>query len=397
MLDEREYQAERAEQQAREGGVVARRSRRGFDRPTVPEPVAQRPIRKSLPHEWFIDHGANAEMRWEAMRGQGEITPVDRFFVRNHTSTPTIDPSTYRLVVTGDGIAHRASFSLDDLTALSSTEITAAIECAGNGRSLFKDQQASAVPGTPWKLGGIGVGRWRGVLLGEVLDRLGVRRDAIDVMPVGLDGNYVDDGVDHGRVRRPMPIAKAMDDVLLAYEMNWQQLPADHGFPLRVVVPGWAGVASVKWVGSIEVSTRPLFSPWNTSMYRMTGPEYVADSPPLAEQPVKSAFELAWGAPIDRGAPVELHGRSWSGRGSVRSVEVSTDGGASWRLAQTYGPNRPRAWVRWSITWDEPARGEHELLARATDSAGLTQPDAVRFNDNGYQFWAVARHPVTVR
>ena len=154
--------------------------------------------------------------------------------------------------------------SYDQLSRLETREITAAIECAGNGRRFFADQQGTPAPGTQWRLGAIGLARWRGVPLSAVLERAGVRPDAVDVMPEGLDNRVSADGADQGHVRRPLPIAKALDDALLAFEMNGEELPPDHGFPARIVVPGWIGVASIKWVGSIEVSSTPLSSPWST-------------------------------------------------------------------------------------------------------------------------------------
>ena len=120
----------------------------------------------------------------------------------------------------------------------------------------------------------------------------------------------VSNGVDQGHVRRPLPVGKALDDVLVAYEMNGEPLPPDHGAPARLVVPGWVGIASIKWLGRIEVSRSPLFSPWNTTSYRMTGAAYPPDSPPLTTQPVKSAFELAWGAELPAGQPHLLTGRA---------------------------------------------------------------------------------------
>jgi DMSO/TMAO reductase YedYZ molybdopterin-dependent catalytic subunit len=344
-------------------------------------------IHKPLPPEWFIRHDTSAEMRWEAMRGQGTAVPTERFFVRNHTSTPLIDAKTYRLELFGRGLQGGArSFSYDELTALPSVEKTVAIECAGNGRRLFPAQQRMEVPGTQWGLGAVGVARWRGVPLAEVLERAGIREDAVDVMPMGLDASYVADGVDHGRVRRPLPVGKALEDVILAYEMNGETLPPDHGFPVRLVVPGWIGIASVKWVGSIEVSTRRLWSPWNTKWYPNS----------FSEQVVKSAFELPWDGVLPLGRRRELHGRSWSARGPIERVEVSTDGGASWRRAQLHGPNRRSGWARWTVPWTPRRRGRSELLARATDASGLRQPDRVPFNCEGYLFWAVARHPVTI-
>jgi DMSO/TMAO reductase YedYZ molybdopterin-dependent catalytic subunit len=351
-------------------------------------------IVKPLPPEWFDRLDTNAEMRWEGMREHGETVPTERFFVRNHTSTPLIDPATYRLELFGSGLRRPRAFSLDELLALPSRDVTAVLECAGNGRSFFAGQQAEPAPGSTWRMGAVGVARWRGVPLAEVLERAGILPTAVDAMPEGLDPPFVEDGVDYGHVRRPLPIGKALDDVLLAYEMNGEALPPDHGAPLRLVVPGWIGIASVKWVGRIEVADRPLFSPWNTTMYRMSGPSYPPDSPPLTEPGVKSAFELPWGAALPAGRTHLLHGRSWSGAGAIERVDVSADGGATWdgaRLELTNG-----AWTRWSLPWTPRRPGEHELLARATDVAGRSQPDAVPFNDNGYLFWAVVRHPVRV-
>ena len=130
-------------------------------------------------------------------------------------------------------------------------------QCAGNGRSFFAAQQGQPVPGTPWRLGAIGVAAWRGVPLSVVLERAGITREAVDVMPSGLDPDLVMAAVSYGRVRRPIPVAKALDDVILAYEMNGEPLPPDHGYPVRVIVPHWAGIASIKWVGQIEVSATP--------------------------------------------------------------------------------------------------------------------------------------------
>ena len=358
------------------------------------------PIVKPLPPEWFIPIGTNAEMRWEAMAGQGYVTPAERFFVRNHTATPRIDPHTWRLRISGTGLRRPEGIelSLRELQRLGSERRTAAIECAGNGRSFFTSQQGTPTTGSQWGLGAVGVARWRGVPLGAVLDRAGITRRAVDVMPEGLDATVVSNGVDQGHVRRPLSVGKALDDVLLAYEMNGAPLPPDHGAPVRLVVPGWVGIASIKWLGRIEVSDQPLFSAWNTTQYRMTGGDYPADSPPLTTQPVKSAFELPLGATLPAARRIVLHGRSWSGAAAIRRVEVRVDGDpdGAWRHARLHGPNLPQAWVRWSVDWRPPGPGAYALLARATDRAGTTQPDTVPFNANGYQFWAVARHPVTV-
>ncbi|WP_018657314.1 sulfite oxidase [Actinomadura flavalba] len=374
---------------------------------TVPAGTAHAagPIVKPLPPDLLTPRGTNAETRWDAMRGQGYFTPNDRFFVRNHTSTPRIDASTWRLRLWGTGLrgapdeARAVEITYEQLRRLPAVTIAAAIECTGNGRSLYTTQQGQTVSGTAWGLGAIGVARWTGVRLSTLLERAGLTRDAVDVLPRGLDDPFTDGGADQGRVRRPLPVAKALSDVIVAYAMNGVPLPPDHGFPARLVVPGWVGIASIKWLGDIEVSRTPLSSPWDTRYYRLFGEGYPeTGSAPLTRMNVKSAFELAWNAELDARTQV-LHGRSWSGNGPVRRVSVSTDGGRHWRPAAVRLDDafHPRGWVRWTVPWRPPGPGRHELLARATDLAGTTQPDVARHNTLGYLFGAVARHPVTVK
>ncbi|MFF4882241.1 sulfite oxidase [Streptomyces nigra] len=365
--------------------------------------AAAGPIVKPLPPEWFIQRGTNAETRWEALRGTGHHTPNNRFFVRNHTATPVLDAGDWRLRLWGDGLRgtpaedRPVEFGYDDLRALPSVTRTAFVECAGNGRSHYTTQQGETVSGTAWTLGAIGVARWRGVRLADVLRRAGLVRHAVDVQPRGLDAEYVSGGESLGRVRRPLPLAKALDDVLLAYEMNGEPLPYDHGYPVRVLVPSWVGIASIKWVGDIQVSAQPLFSPWNTQFYRLFGPAHPPEgSAPLTRQTLKSAFELADGATFAAGRGHVLHGRSWSGAGGVARVDVSTDGGTTWRRADLHDRPRAGTWTRWSVPWRPTGRGATHLLARATDTAGRRQPDVSVPNTQGYLFDAVVRHPVTV-
>ncbi|MET8154393.1 sulfite oxidase [Actinoplanes sp. NPDC049668] len=360
----------------------------------APARAAAGPIVKPLPPELFNVLGTNAEMRWSAMADQGYLVPIDRFFVRNHTSTPIIDPADWRLRLFGAGLRHGpVDFSYDDLRRLPSETITSAVECAGNGRSYFTSQQGQTVSGTAWKLGGIGVARWRGVRLSTVLRRAGLGRNAVDVLPSGLDPNFVTGGVDLGPVHRPLPVRKALHDVLLAYEMNGEPLPADHGRPVRLIVPHWIGIASIKWLGSIEVSDAPLFSPWNTQFYRLFGADHPAEGKPFDRQVIKSAFELDQDAQLPAGEHTRLRGRSWSAGGAIRHVEVSTDGGTHWRRARKVGGSEGAAWQRWELDW-RPAAGEHVLLARATDVRGNTQPDTTVHNQLGYLFDAVVRHRV---
>ena len=355
-------------------------------------------IVKPLPPELFTVRGTNAETNFAALRSTGLLTPADRFFVRNHTVTPRIDAAGWRLTVWGSGLTGSAvDFTYDQLRALPSVTRTAFVECAGNARSFYSTQQNQQVSGTAWTLGAIGTARWRGVRLADVLRRAGIGRNAVDVLPRGLDDEVVSDGTNLGRVRRPLPVAKALDDVVLAYEMNGRPLPPDHGYPVRMIVPSWVGIANIKWVGDIEVSAEPLLSPWNTGLYRLFGPAYPPEgSAPLTRQTLKSAFELAPGASVPVYRRQVLTGRSWSGGAPVRTVEVSTDGGARWRHARLRDEPRSGSWVRWSADWLPKERGPAVLLARATDRTGRTQPDLAVHNTQGYLFDAVVRHGVHV-
>ncbi|MGH3814773.1 MAG: molybdopterin-dependent oxidoreductase [Pseudonocardiaceae bacterium] len=345
---------------------------------------------KPVTEDTFILRSTNAEMRWEQMRNHGYTTPNELFFIRNHTTTPRIDRAAWRLRVAGTGVAAPLELSYDDLlTVPAETRVTRFVDCAGNGRVFFSEVGGQMAKGNQWRLGAIGVAEWTGVPLGAVLERAKVKRSARDVMPEGLDDR---------RVRRPLPLAKAMaDDTLLVYAMNGEELPPDHGAPVRALVPGWVGVANVKWVSRVEVSEQPLFSEWNTTSYVLVGPSYAAQGPSqgpvIGPQVVQSALELPWPATLPGGNQT-LHGRSWSGAGMIARVEVRIDQGP-FRAARLEDPNEPMAWVRWSFGW-EATPGAHTVSVRATDTRGNVQPDRVPFNEQGYLYGSVVAHPVTV-
>ncbi len=377
-------------------------------------------ILKPTPADQFYDYGTNAEMRWDSVDPERYLTDQARLFVRNHTSTPTIERSSWRLRVFGDGLstprAEGAALSLsyDDLRRLPRTTLESVHECTGNGRSFFGSQQGTPAAGTAWKLGAVGSVVWEGVRLRDVLRRIGLSPDAVSVQATGLDPHYVTGGVDYGAVRRPFPVSKALDDAILAWGVNGAPLLPDHGYPVRLVLPGWVGIGSIKWLGSLEVATTQLTSPWNTKWYVMTGGAYPAGQPPLSVNPVRSAWELPWPATLTAGRTVTLTGRAWSGQAPIRRVDVSLDGGATWHPAELrdrqgghghgHGHGRRHdhpalrgfGWSRFATTWRRPAAGSYEILARATDAAGRQQPLTTPFNDGGYFFDAAVRHPVTV-
>ena len=362
---------------------------------TVTQAPKISPLVKEIRPEWFFQDGTNLEMRWENMDHRGYLVPNELFFVRNNNPTPRIALDNYQLAIFGDGVSHPCSFTYDELLRLPSISVIKAIECAGNGRSFYQTADGQAPSGVQWKLGGIGVAEWTGVPLGEILARAGVKSTAKDVMLISLDEK---------KVQRPIPIEKALvEDTLLVYAMNGDVLPPDHGFPIRALVPGWVGIANIKWVGSIQVSTKPLFSLYNTEKYILMGEDYPV-SPELqqagvlgeitTEQKPKSAFELPWSGEISSGKRL-LRGRSWSAQGKIRQVEVSLDHGQTWQQARLREPNLSQAWVRWDIDWDARP-GNYKLQARATDERGNRQPASVFFNQQGYLYWGVVTHSIKV-
>ncbi len=401
---------------------------------TVPitPPVQQvPPLWKPTPDELFIRHGwdgtangqtdglsdgHNAEMRWSALKGHGDLVPVDRFFVRNHGATPRIDPATWRLRIEGSAVHRSLDLSHQDLERLPQHSVVCALECAGNGRAFFAEAEGhrQRAPGTQWRLGAIGVAEWRGVPLGTLLEMARVSAYAVDVMPEGLD---------EPRVRRPLPIGVARNrDTLVALRMNGEPLEPDHGFPARIIVPGWVGVASIKWVGRITVSTTPQRSLWSTERYVLRGIDpsggpaatrglprggsgrgTVPPEPPamLTTQVPKAALELAWPAVLPRRRRTILSGRAWSPAGRIDRVEIAIrqvgdDRPRRWRTARLLGANRPRAWIRFELVW-RPPPGSYQLWVRATDDHGTVQPDEAPWNDGGYLYGAVVPHPVEVR
>lgn len=338
----------------------------------------------------FIRHPTNLETRLEDLRGF--LTPTDRFFVRNHAPTPTIDTATYRLVVEGDAVPRPLTLTYDELLAMPSHSVIAYVECAGNWRKFFAEVLGRAAQGSPWGTGAVGCAEWTGVPLAAVLERAGVRTGATDVNLIGLDT---------AEFQRPMPLATATDgDTILAYAMNGATLPPDHGFPVRAIVPGWVGSNSIKWVGRIVVSAQRIWTRTNTSSYVLVGAGWPpqryapADGGPITVQTVKSALALPRPARLPAGRHV-LRGFAHSGHGVIARVEWSADGGATWQAAQLVAPVLPHAWARFEFAWEARA-GFHTLLTRATDRAGHTQPRTAPFNEKGYLLNVTLPHPVEV-
>jgi sulfane dehydrogenase subunit SoxC len=354
----------------------------------APAPVQAQGLHvKPLPPDTFIDHGLNKETRLETLRGY--LTPASQFFVRNHAPTPVIDAKTWRLRIEGNAVERPLELGFDDLLRLPSRSVVCYVECAGNGRGFFGEFMGKPASGTQWRLGGIGVAEWTGVPFATLLElarvKPGTPRDPLNVLVESLDSV---------KVNRPMSLAKALEeDTLLAYAMNGELLPADHGGPARAIVPGWVGINNVKWVGRVEVRDRAIDVPTTTATYVLEGPEHTGKTP-LRLQTIKSAVALPWNGALAAG-PQLVRGFAWSPAGRIARVEVSLDRGATWALATLREPNIPRAWVRWDWSWTA-APGSHTITTRATDDRGNTQPARMPWNAQGYGYNVPVPHPVKV-
>lgn len=361
------------------------------------------PFRQVLRRNWrkdtspFTVHETNLETRPDDLTGV--MTPNDRFFVCSQTRTPDIDLSTYSVRIEGDGVRRPFQLTYDEVLALPSRTLGVYLECAGNHRALFERVMGRQVEGdhwTRWMLGGVGMAQWTGVSLRHVLEMAGVRPEAVDVNVQGLDTDAPEGGTN-----RPMPIDKAMDpDTLLVYGMNGEVLPPDHGFPLRVIVPGWIGSNSIKWVGKITVSTSKIWVHRNRDIYVLKGNDWSAEAHRPAQGgaittlKVQSSLALSWDATLNPGRQT-FRGIARSPHAPIARVEWSCDQGASWQEARLSGPAVKYALVPFEFEWDAPL-GLHALRTRATDVDGHSQPISVPFNRDGYLFNQVYDHPVQV-
>ncbi|HEV3259737.1 MAG TPA: sulfite oxidase [Gemmataceae bacterium] len=312
----------------------------------------------------------NSETPLEGIRSW--VTPTRLFFVRNHFQMPALDPATWRLGV--DGCVERpAEWTWDELTALPERTVFATVECAGNGRSFLRPH----VQGVPWGAGAIGHAEWTGVPLRRVLERAGIKPGAAAVLFEGADHGTEPDHPDEMFFARSLPLAKALDpDTLLAVRMNGELLEPNHGAPVRLLVPGWYGVASVKWLRRIEVLDRPGQAYYETRKYtiqRLTsnGQETV----PVGPMPVKSEMIRPHAGEVLGVGTNRLFGIAWAGEEAVARVEVSADGGNTWSPAELIGPSARYSWTLWEYLWEVAEPGPYSILARATSAGGRAQPD----------------------
>ncbi len=335
----------------------------------------------------------NHGMPLEALRY--DVTPAGLHYLLTHYDIPAVDASAWRLEVRG-AVATPLSLSLDDVRARPAVTVAVTMECAGNGRALLEPRPVSQ----PWVTEAVGTSEWTGTPLSPLLEEAGLATEAVDVVFTGLD-HGLEGGVEQD-YERGLPLSEVTrDEVLLAYDMNGQTLLPQHGFPLRLVVPGWYGMASVKWLSRINVLNEPYGGYQNARGYRMRDTENEEGAPVTRIHPrslmIPPGFpEFMTRARIVDAGSCTLDGRAWSGLGEIAGVEVSADAGGSWAEAELGAAPSRFAWRGWTFIW-EATSGEHELCCRATDVTGATQPLEAPWNVGGYRNNAVQRVPVRVR
>ena len=302
------------------------------------------------------------------------VTPNESFYVRCHFPMPEIAGSDWRLQIEGD-VEHPFELSYEQLRAMKLKTLFATLECAGNNRRFLEPKMS----GVQWGQGAVGNAAWRGVPLADLLTRARPKAEAIEVILEGADQGPLDKpGAPPGEISfaRSVPLKKAVADVLLAYEMNGEELSQSHGFPLRAVVPGWYAMASIKWLRRIIVSRFPFTGYYQTLDYAYWDrSDDLPKRTPLSEMQVKAQISHPQaGARLPVNSTVRINGSAWSAGSTVSIVEVSTDGGLEWSEANLLGEPRPNAWQLFEYTWKTSALGKRSLMARATDSLGRTQP-----------------------
>lgn len=311
------------------------------------------------------------------------LTPNDRFFVRSHHYVPTVEAAAWKLQITGK-VATPLTFTLEDLKKLPRVELVSVLECAGNGRGLYEPSMA----GLQWTYGSVGNAKWAGVRLADLLKKAGAQANAIEVL---FDGADVAVGK-QPEFQRGIPFRKAMDpNTLLAYEMNGEPLPKEHGFPLRAIVPGWAGDCWAKWLTNIEVRDTEFEGFFMKTGYRHPGKGVApgtavdpAQMKPVTTLQIKSIIASHLDGQDVSLSPQKLRGVAWSNESPVSSVEVSTDNGRTWKPARLGKETARFGWRQWEYDWAPAQAAYYTVMARARNVAGETQPMAQEWNPSGY-------------
>ena len=318
-------------------------------------------------------------------------TPNDQFFVRWHLSNiPEVDPAEWRLTIGGDGATAPFELSLAQLASdFEQVEVTAVCQCAGNRRGLSNPN----VMGIQWGNGAMGNARWSGVRLKDILAKAGLGSDVIEIAFNGGETGAIEETPDYVK---SIPVWKALDEnTIIATRMNGEALPHWNGFPARIVVPGWVATFWIKQVTDIRVLTKPQGGYWMEKAYRIPVGTYSATdrfptqqndkNTPITEMVVNSLItNLHDGETLAVGKPLDVRGIAWDGGYGIAEVDVSTDGGQSWRSAQLGEDLGRFAWRQWSFQFTPAAAGRYAIMARATSTQGESQVSKLIFSPSGY-------------
>jgi DMSO/TMAO reductase YedYZ molybdopterin-dependent catalytic subunit len=331
----------------------------------------------------------NAETPIEYLRSW--ITPNSVFCKRNQgeiMNQPT-DLSRWELVIEGE-VEKSARFSFDQIIRMPKAIVAKTLECSGNGRSLLEEKAT----GNPWTIGGVGNAIWGGVWLGDLLEKTGLKEKAKYVAFEGLDKPL---GSADIKFVRSIPIDKAMSSTLLAYEMNGEFLPLDHGYPLRSLALGWTGANCVKWLYKITVLDHPFEGFYMDNVYRLFQRDEDPKSGEVVKRiKVKSIITQPLHGDTFEAGPITILGAAYAGEVDIQRVEVSVGKGKSWEVAELIGPHETFAWRQWQYVWEVNENGEYTIMARAIDSNGGQQPMNARWNALGYGNNGIREHSVTV-
>jgi DMSO/TMAO reductase YedYZ molybdopterin-dependent catalytic subunit len=323
----------------------------------------------------------------------GWVTPTRLFFVRNHFPVPQTDAATWELTV--EGLVERPQrWSFAALAGMPQTSVFATVECAGNGRSFL----AAKAEGVQWGAGAIGHAEWTGVPVRELLGAAGIKTEALEVVFEGADRGSESKDELPLPFSRSLPLEKALHpDTIIALRMNGEWLDSNHGAPMRLFVPGWYGVASVKWLQRIRIIDRAYPGYFQTTKYSI---DRVVDGTkrrvPLGPGIVKSEILQPTSGAVLQPGRHRIIGLAWAGEDRVTRVEVSVDGGVSWKDASLIGLQESYSWTQWEMRWDVTACGEHTLMARAHSARGEVQPFAYNPDNLGYLINSVTPRRVTV-
>ena len=309
------------------------------------------------------------------------ITPNESFYVRNHFDHPELDPDCWQLGISGC-VEHEIRLNRDDLEQMPQASLVATLECAGNGRSFLDGN----VPGVQWGAGAVGNAEWGGVQARLLLASAGIQDGALEVVFEGADSGV--EGESDGAVRfaRSLPLDMALHpDTLIALRMNGELLSAEHGCPARLVVPGWYGVASVKWLRSLRVVDAPFRGFFQSVKYTVRRKTVRGLSEDVVGMmlPKSEIIRPRQGDCLAPGLRL-IEGIAWAGPEAVAAVELSCDGGDSWRRAELVGPQHRYSWTRWRVEWEPPGSGTYSLLARAISTSGEIQPSRHNPLHGGY-------------